>query len=250
MVDDDQIFGGAATKRREGAGAVSTGDVSCSASATPRVNRAAQNLPDAFARTVRKQQGSRRSGGAWIPNSLVLQLASVVERMSMVDRQFDAALCQQEERVAQRKRKWVERMETVESRLVAVEAREAVVAGREAGVAEREAAVEVQVALGRMVDELISAEEEETCTQAAGGNGAVRSAARGAAEGDAWADPLTPEGSHASQGPRESGEDARPRLFNDVEPTWLEEAGRLLVDSVPGAARVPQSVAAVQLRMS
>ena len=102
-----------------------------------------------------REQGSCRSGGAWIPNSLVLQLASVVERMSMVDRQFgerEAALCQQEERVAQRKRKWVERMETVESKLVAVEAREAVVAGREAGVTEREAAVEVRVALGRMVD--------------------------------------------------------------------------------------------------
>ena len=112
-------------------------------------------------------------------------------------------------------------METVESRLVAVEAMEAVVAGRKAGVAEREAAVEVQVTLGRMVDELISAEEEATCTQAASGNGAVRSAARGAAdpEGDAWADPRTPEGSRASHGPRESREDARRRLFNDVEPT-------------------------------
>ena len=43
-----------------------------------------------------------------------------------------------------------------------VEARKADVTGREAGVAEREAAVEVRVALGRMVDELISAEEETT----------------------------------------------------------------------------------------
>ena len=45
---------------------------------------------------------------------------------------------------------------------------------------------------------------------------------------------------------RECGGDARRQLFDDVEPVWLEEAGRLLADSASGAAGVQQSVPAVQ----
>ena len=40
--------------------------------------------------------------------------------------------------------------------------------------------------------------------------------------------------SRASQGSRGEVRDARRRLFDEAEPEWLEQAGKLLADSVPG----------------